>query len=656
MKIQDFTQTIKEWMSQDKKGKWKAKLLWALLVAILLWGISFHYLYSGLNKRLILFTGICLLIGYLFAFPIPEKLKIPATVLYLLYVPYKTFTRMELPIHDMALMRQGAALVNVMIILVVLAVAVILFQRVHLGLGIGGILLLLLFLINFYTTAFRGSGIGVNDLLAAGTALTVLDHYKLFLEGELWYSILYFILFILWGFRCLVPIRDWRRRVVLNGVALCLMGAFALLWFGTDYLEKHELKGSYWNMADNEKLNGFLLSFGLGLKENTMEKPEGYSERALEELAIFLADETADVERHSSVEKPNIIFIMNEAWSDLRTLGNLRTSKECMSFVDSLSENTTKGSVYVNVLGGMTANSEFEALTGCTMAFLPANSIPYQLQVNHPMPSIVSVLEEQGYQTMAMHPNDSAAWNRDKVYNYFGFDEFIYKDIFETEPVYLRGFLSDQSNFDEIIYRYEHRDKDRPFFLFDVTIQTHSDYNGGLDEYVDLLQVGESTEGLEDMIDAQTYLTLIRHTDLAFEKLLHYFAQVEEPTSICMFGDHQPNLNTDFYEKIFAGQNLTSEEETILRYRTPYVIWSNYDRETPEYSDISVNYLGALLLNQAGIEGSPYYDYLMTLMESYPDMSRFGEVAYHSDQPIRYYRMLQYNQLIDQKTRLDLFQ
>lgn len=42
------------------------------------------------------------------------------------------------------------------------------------------------------------------------------------------------------------------------------------------------------------------------------------------------------------------------------------------------------------------------------------------------MPSLARVLEKQGYETMAMHPAGEAAWNRNRVYSYFEFDDFIH--------------------------------------------------------------------------------------------------------------------------------------------------------------------------------------------------------------------------------------
>ena len=63
--------------------------------------------------------------------------------------------------------------------------------------------------------------------------------------------------------------------------------------------------------------------------------------------------------------------------------------------------------------GGMTANVEFEALTGFSNAFLPAGSIPYQQYVRAPTPSMATFLKSEGYETRAIHPGTNWFWNRD---------------------------------------------------------------------------------------------------------------------------------------------------------------------------------------------------------------------------------------------------
>jgi len=127
-----------------------------------------------------------------------------------------------------------------------------------------------------------------------------------------------------------------------------------------------------------------------------VEKPEGYSvekakkllekEDGLEWTAYDqrnnVGEEFAN-QKETTDQLPNVIVIMDEAFSDLGVLSDeaLPVNEDYMPFIHSLQqgeENTQTGYLNVSVKGGNTANTEFEFLTGDTMAFLPAGSIPYQ--------------------------------------------------------------------------------------------------------------------------------------------------------------------------------------------------------------------------------------------------------------------------------------
>lgn len=640
-----------------KIWKRKIRLLIAVLVFMTLFSCSMYYLYDGINKRFMMFTMISLLTGFLVVCPRLEKwyLSFPMIVLYFVIIPRKMFQRIELPVHDMSRIQEGAELANIFIIIFIFAIFLIIFQRVSFALAGGSFFLLIAMVINYYVNQFRGTSLTLNDLFATGTALTVLNNYQLTMSSELWYSILYFCFFIALGFWCDIRGKGIKYHVTVTLVSLCYCVFFYCFWNVSDYLEKHNLQGFYWISSDNQSLNGFVLSFGINMKELVMEKPYGYSEKKLTQITKDA--ENSYVRPEGMEEKqPNIIIIMNEGWSDLRVLGDLETSEEFMPFFDSLSGNVVKGNTHVEILGGLTANTEFEVLTGDSLAFFVPSVIPYQLQVNHDMYSLARVLGEQGYQTMAMHPSVSTAWNRDKVYNYFGFDEFIDIYAFETDSKYVGNFVSDESNFNEIIWRYENKEDGKPLFLFDVTIQNHADYYGQVDTTIAIEKIGDTPiQEIAYSYDAETYINLMKVTDDAFQGLINYFEMVEEPTVICMFGDHQPFLNNDFYEAMFANRELSQQEQEAIKYLTPYVIWANYDVDFPEYGDMSANYLGAAVLECAGVELPNYYKYLLQLMEQYPVISRWTIDELKQKEKVVQYQMLEYNHLIEKNYQRNIF-
>ena len=189
--------------------------------------------------------------------------------------------------------------------------------------------------------------------------------------------------------------------------------------------------------------------------------------------------------------------------------------------------------LFRSILGGLTANTEFEALTGNSLSLLSPAVVPYQNQVQHDMPSLARVLENQGYETMAMHPSGENAWNRNQVYSHFGFDEFIHQGVWEVPYEHIRLFISDECNFKEIVHRYENRNPEAPFFLFDVTIQNHGGYYKEIPLDIDIVNVGKTDAGeMGDVCEVQTYLNLLKTSDDAFGELVAYFEKVEDPVII----------------------------------------------------------------------------------------------------------------------------
>ena len=340
---------------------------------------------------------------------------------------------------------------------------------------------------------------------------------------------------------------------------------------------------------------------------------------------------------------PNIIVVMNEAFSDLSVIGDFQASEDYMPFFRSLygSENTISGNVFVSVLGGNTANTEFEFLTGDTMAFLPTGSIPYQQFISDELPALPELLREYGYTTTALHPYNSNGWRRDSVYPLLGFDDFLYNGTFHYQKR-LRGYITDEAAFQEIIRTYEEKDEEGPFFSFLVTMQNHGGYAKEWNGFERTITVSGREEDELSRINA--YLTLLKVTDDAFRDLISYYEAVDEKTIILMFGDHQPNVETGFLEELYGKDyDELSPEELALRYQTPFVLWANYDIEEAENVDISANYLSTLLMDAAGRPKSAYQNFLSELREKLPVIT----ANFAIDADGNFYSSSEYDQLAD---------
>ena len=92
--------------------------------------------------------------------------------------------------------------------------------------------------------------------------------------------------------------------------------------------------------------------------------------------------------------------------------------------------------------GRGTAKTEYEFLTGNSMAFLPSGSIPYQQYVLEPTASLASLLKENGYRTLAIHPGERTSWQRNQAYPLLGFDQFKCVEDMDVPLTEEHGYVS----------------------------------------------------------------------------------------------------------------------------------------------------------------------------------------------------------------------
>lgn len=506
-------------------------------------------------------------------------------------------------------------LLNIVLFELIMALLLFLFGKLKTALRCQTILFMIIGLANYYVLEFRSAPIMPWDILSIGTAASVANNFKYTLSKETVFVLIGFVILILLESKVTLELKkDWRIRV--GGV----LASFALLWGFTAMLHqdstvaRFKLYDKLFTPTVMSKRDGTAVAFLMELKYIVVEKPDGYNK---EDAAALLASyDTNDTE--SATHTPNIIVIMNEAFSDLSVLGDFETNEDYMPFLHSLMQegtpNTISGHLNVSVLGGNTANTEFEFLTGNTMAFLPQGSVAYQQYVKSNDYSIATYLKSKGYDTIAMHPYNASGWDRDKVYPLLGFDTFYsLKDW--VNPVKIRKYVSDQSCYDKIIELYEQKDANTPFFLFNVTMQNHSSYSEEYDNFhPDITVEGTSSKILPN------YLSLIKLSDQALENLIEYFSQADEDTVIVFFGDHQPSNSVAapvWKLNGRSGDSLTEEEEA-RRYKVPFIIWANYDIEAASNVETSANYLGSHVLRAAGLPLYDYRNYLSQLEGQYP--------------------------------------
>lgn len=515
-------------------------------------------------------------------------------------------------------------------------------------------LYLILGLVNHYYDLYRGQLFEFSDIQFAGTAATVVDHYHFAIDDAVLPALLAEVSVLV--IVCLLAYRDFQKftvRAYYRRRAAALVGTGATCLIACASLTQVSL----WNNNESMAQYGYVRSF-ISYAKMSLERPvpDGYDEEKVKDkLASYASSSTntnksgspagsgtetgkstldagsstgklASYEESSAeTEQPaqNVIVIMNEAFSDLPTTYGFETNTDVMPFIHSLSgKNVRKGVMMPSVFGGGTANTEYEFLTGNSIAFLNAGIAPYTECINRSRPSMASELGTKGYRTVAFHPEHEANYKRNKVYPLLGFQDFrsIEDDLPYTDTV--RNFVSDASDVKDLEEIYE-EGQGEPSFIFNVTMQNHGGYSK--DQSAVDVTVYPTDEELQTP-ELEEYLSLVHMTDAAFEDLVDYFSGVQEKTIILMFGDHQPSLSDSVYALMdpnLAGGNVSNEylEE---KYQVPYVVWANYDLDGPEVPRISPGFLHSLFLDYADIQMSDYDRQIYECMHKYPAINALG--------------------------------
>ena len=529
--------------------------------------------------------------------------------------------------------------------------------------------------VNIYLIEYTSIPLYVTDLTNVGTAANVVTNYKLSLLPGIRVLLVYLaavlaLFFVMRRF-CKPPVKKgkWYKRLLLRLLGLVLVfliGRSVVSYIvNADKVRRYRVSISTFRPIKSYRNSGGLLTFVRSAKLLKIEEPEGYS---VEEAQAILDAYPSDAAGEEGFNRPNVIVIMNEAFADLQSVGTFETNEPVLPFFNSLEENTVKGRLYVSIFGGHTANSEYEFLSGDSCAFLPSGTTAFQVYIKNMFPGLTRNLMLDDYQgLLAMHPYLANGYNRFRVYPYMYFSRFITQDDF-VDPKLVRGYISDEADFDRIISEYEEAKaaSDEPFYMFNVTMQNHSGYLGHFDNLPETISI--TTPGIE-FEDAERYLNLVHLSDMALEGLIDYFSAQDDPTIIVMFGDHEPGLDNNFYTAIMGkDRDSMSKEEQMELYWTPFMIWANYDIEEKQDVRTSANYLQTLLLETAGMKMSGYNKFLAEQMEDIPVMTGMGywgaDGTFYSAtdekspyyEQVQRYHMLCYNHLFDIKNRLSGFE
>lgn len=463
-------------------------------------------------------------------------------------------------------------------------------------------LLVIIGICNYYKLLMKGENVVLWDVLNLQAAAGMMTELKIEIGWQVVVSVLVLLIVLYHQFKGARKQQKISTRFKYFAFTFVVLSSLTIgVIFNNEALTRLKITNMDWNQDKNYRENGFILSFFMNLKNISVIEPENYSEETVNEIV----DRIEQIEDPTPVQvekKPNIVVVMNESFSDI-TIANegLSFDEDIMPFIHSLDQNVVKGNLLVSIFGGGTANTEFEYLTGNSMAYLPLGSVAYDRYIEDHCDSMVGYLKNEGYATVAIHPYLGTFWNRNNVYPILGFDQFYTMDDFDANVEKKKGYISDQAVYEKIVSMFENKKSDQPLFSFTVTMENHTPY---IDTSNGVVGVSGDENLFKDdgKLEAGIHARGVQDADQMYQNLVEYFSNYDEPTIVVMFGDHHPFVSSTINVN---GDHL----DDVNKYKTPFVIWANYDIGTQLDLTLDSSVLGAYTLLNAGITLPDYLKY-----------------------------------------------
>lgn len=435
--------------------------------------------------------------------------------------------------------------------------------------------------------------------------------------------------------RCRVSYKKSLLCVVLLGLSVFSINPFAQKINAIDY--------TVGELADAYDSYGFAYCFTMSLVSQGVKRPEDYSDDKLDELKKALSDETVPPDLETvppelepepiEYKSPNIIFVQLESFFDIRRINWLDTSEEVTPNFNYLKDNGISGYLKMENIGGGTANSEFEVLTGMNLDHFGFGEYPYTtILQSKSCESIANDLKALGYGTHALHNHTATFYDRHKVYSSLGFDTFTPAEMMTELTYNPLGWERDAVLTDEIISALDTTEGSD--FVFAVTVQGHGKYPEELpdsdDSYpsyeleadLDAPIIISGTDDPQKLAQYSYYANQLRETDDFIGELIAALEARDEAFIVVFYGDHLPALS------------ITDEELEGDLFDTDYAVWSNIDLGEETGRDL---------------EAYRLYSYILSLCKiSYGDITKLHQYELSNDIDLDdELHLLEYSQLYD---------
>ena len=481
-----------------------------------------------------------------------------------------------------------------------------LFKRRLFAFSLGSLICIILGVSNIFLIKIRETPLTFADLGMMKNAMELSDQYLS--KGTI--ILIASLSIIIFGLLIFTFFKSKKVKIVYSANIACLFLYILIFSFLLNYgLKSNIITKNFWDITGGYNTYGFSYSFFNSAINTGIHKPKGYSKNTISniknELTILDSEnsiairtnsinknvntmslDSSEVEDINSEIKPNIVIIQLESFINPNWITDITLNKNPVSNFEKLSEEFTSGLLAVPALGGGTAYTEFEVITGMSTDFFGTGEFPFNtIASKKTIPSLAYTLKDLGFSANALHNHEGKFYSRDVVYKNLGFDSFTpieCMNIPERTPV---GWAKDSILIDEICniitstHNYD--------LVFGVSVQGHGNYPNDELENKEVYITNDYSKS--NKLSLEYYINQDNEIDQFVGNLIEAVNKLNEPTVIAFYGDHFPAIGID-----------NSEVSINTLKSTPYVIWDNIGLPKTD-KDIEAYELSSLILDKLSL-------------------------------------------------------
>ncbi|MBR2289587.1 MAG: LTA synthase family protein [Clostridia bacterium] len=385
--------------------------------------------------------------------------------------------------------------------------------------------------------------------------------------------------------------------------------------------DKDKVKDYRHNSSNMQYYSEYTMLGGMyaNLLESRIFEPDGYDKDKLTKtLKEYDKKETENI-----WEKANIIVTFSESFFDISVI------EDDVKFSNPVTANFNRlkdEGIFVNMIspsyGGISANVEFEFLTGYSLDFFGKGYTPFMTLYSSDRmanrPSLVKELNKNGYYTKVVFGKDF--FKSQHVYERLGIGEYEQKN----DKAHRRGYYtSDEYLIDCAIEALQNKSEDEKLFYMNCTIESHMPFNDKKYDTYDF-EIESSTLNEAQTTVIKSYAQSCYNADKELGRLYDFIQTFDEPTIIVFYGDHLPYLSDpDTSEDLLNELKYFNTGDELLdsyrKYNTQALILANFDMGENENMDyLSPDMLLPAITNKMGLNLSSYYKWIYDTKDNLP--------------------------------------